>query len=472
VNRARIALALGLVALACSAGGGTEPGNGSSGSGAASNGAQSGTIAIGSGGSAGTTSISVGGATNGTDCPTTLSGVVYDPAGKLPLYNVVVYVPSTELSPIASGAACETCDGNFSGTPLAAALSDAAGHFTMEKVPPGANVPVVIQIGKWRRQITIPSVTACTDNPIDDPELLRLPRNQGEGDLPSIAVVRGGSDALECLIRKIGVDDAEFTTDAETGKVHLYASMTGSATEGTGQLSAGATLGAADSLFDSLDKLMAYDMLLLGCEGTDNAIAGRSLQQFLNVRTYADQGGRVFGSHYNNQFIYWQEHTEANPYPDVVKFASGAHGFGVDVTGTVNTSFPKGLALSEWLTNIGASATPGTISIKDGEHTVDSILHASAQDWITTNDDPNHPGGNVVQYFSFPTPIDGAVCGRMVFSDIHVSAGSGDSGKAAFPDGCTSSELSPQEAALAFMIFDLSSCVQPEDEEVVPPVVK
>jgi hypothetical protein len=56
-------------------------------------------------------------------CPTSLSGSVYDPAGNLPLYNVVVYVPSETLAPIAEGAGCETCDGNFSGRPVAASVS-------------------------------------------------------------------------------------------------------------------------------------------------------------------------------------------------------------------------------------------------------------------------------------------------------------------------------------------------------------
>jgi hypothetical protein len=460
----------GALLLSCSAGGTTALGNGSpSGSSGSSGSGAGGTVNVSSGGSG--SNVAVGGS-NASSCPTSLSGTVYDPAGKLPLFGVVLYVPSSPLDPIPDGAACETCDGNFSGDPVAATVSDAAGHFVLEKVPPGDDVPLVIQIGKWRRQITIPHVEACTDTPLTDPDLTRLPRNQAEGDLPRMAVVRGGSDALECLIRKLGVDDAEFGADTSGGRVHLYASLEGTATPDTALLADGTALGGSDDLLGSLTKLMGYDMVLLGCEGSDNVIAGRPLEQFINVRSYADQGGRIFGTHYQNQFIYWKEHTEENPYPDVVKFASGAHGFGEDVIASVNDTFPKGEALRDWLENVGASTTRGEIVIKDGEHTVDSVIHPNAQQWITTTNDPSHAGSEVVQYFSFPTPIDGAVCGRMVFSDIHVGAGSGDSGKIAFPDNCKSSELSPQEAALAFMLFDLSSCVQPEDDPIVPPVVK
>lgn len=409
----------------------------------------------------------------GLGCPTTMSGTVFDPAGTLPLYNVVVYVPRDPLLPIADGASCETCGGDFSGRPAAAALSDEAGKFTLDisNIDSTTDVPLVIQVGKWRRQVTIPKVTACKDTPIDA-SLTRLPRNKSEGNLPKIAVVRGGSDALECLVRKLGVDDKEFTTDAQDGRVHLYYHPLGTATAGTGKMATGAALTTADVLYSSLDKLKTYDIVMMACQGSGQAVSSSPLPEFLNVRAYADQGGRIFGSHYNSQWISWVKNTPLNPYPSVVQFASSQHGFtaGVPATGAINSSFPKGKALQDWLVNTGASTTAGQIPILDGEHTIDKVTNPSAQEWIAVPvDDKGHT--NVVQYFSFPTPIDGAACGRMVFSDLHVASGTGDSGKVAFPSGCVSANLSPQEKALAFMFFDLASCVQAENDAPTLPTI-
>jgi hypothetical protein len=55
----------------------------------------------------------------------------------------------------------------------------------------------------------------------------------------------------------------------------------------------------------------------------------------------------------------------------------------------------------------------------------------------------------------------------MVFTDVHLSSGSGDSGKGVFPS--CSTELTPQQLALAFLIFDLANCVQTTD--TAPPIV-
>jgi len=92
---------------------------------------------------------------------TTVTAKVYDPAGKNPLYNIVAYVPNGKVGPITNGATCETCNTPVTGEPIASALTNAQGQFTMQDVPVGTNIPLVLQIGKWRRQITLPEVKAC-----------------------------------------------------------------------------------------------------------------------------------------------------------------------------------------------------------------------------------------------------------------------------------------------------------------------
>ncbi len=464
-------------AAACSPGADTTTERGATASGGAA------PVMLGSGGSSvsngnGGTGVivPVGGACSGLSgspfgCTTSLDGTVFDPSGTLPLYNVVVYVPSEPLDPISEGASCQTCDGNFSGHPIAAALSDAAGHFSLslDNVPATDALPLVIQVGKWRRQISVPGVKACSANSAADGSV-RLPRNRTEGNLPRIAVVRAGSDALECLFRKIGISDSEFSIDTGDGRIVLYASDDGTATAGTTQLASGTAIPLAGTLYSSIDKLMSYDALFLACEGGGKGTFSKyGATEFTNIANYADRGGRIFGSHYQNYWIR-PDKFSLPAYPSVATFASSQHGFDVDVTGSVDTSFPKGVAFRDWLSNVGASSTPGQLLIHDGEHTVDSVIAGTAQQWITVDDPSGHKG--VVQYYSFNTPVGKTECGRMVFSDLHVASGTGDSGKVAFPSGCTSTALSPQEKALAFMLFDLSSCVQPDNQPVQPPIIR
>jgi hypothetical protein len=413
------------------------------------------------------------GACTATTCPaggtTSLSGTVTDPAGKVPLYNVVVYVPNEPLQPLREGAACETCNGNFSGKPIAVTLTDTAGHFKLDDVPQGSNVPVVIQIGKWRRQFVMPDVPACANTTVSNSELTRLPRNKSEGDIPKFAIATGGSDALECLLRKIGVDEAEFTSDTGAGRVHLFQGYRASPTVATN--GASTPLTSVDQLWSSAASLMRYDIVLMACEGDSGQSEGRSAAQYQAVRGYGDMGGRVFGSHYHTNWVRSEDGEPNAGYPAVVKFASGEGTLPDGFLASVDTSFPKGMAFRDWLVSVGASTTPGQLAVNGTKHLVDTTVAGVAQQWLYGMDVAKRTPA--VQYFSFTAPVGQKECGRMIFSDVHVSQGGGDLAAVPFPTRCgvLGGDLSPQEKALEFMLFDISSCVQKDDAPVVPPTI-
>ena len=442
------------------------------------------------------------------DCPadsspstTTVSGKVYDPAGRVPLYNAVVYIvedPETTLKPLGQRVKCESCSEHFPKTAMAVTLTGSDGSFRLTDVPAGEKIPLVIQLGKWRRYVEIPYVAPCTDNPLM-PDLTRLPRNSTEGDLPKIAVTTGGSDALECLLKKIGVDEAEFTPDSGIGRVNLFAGYHASSTINVG--GASQPLRPAEELWASSDNMLDYDMILMGCEGagslwkppeevteTNPVPRPRPPAMQLEVRKYADLGGRIFGSHWHHRWINSDDTTPDNPYPPsgsaLASFAKSSQGFKDDLKKSllveVDATFPKGIAFRDWLVNVKASTVPGQLSVKDAEHSVDSINPGLARRWIYGTDPLGVPDTTrvpeMVQYFSFTAPVGAAEeCGRMVFSDLHVSLGGSEDAAKPFPDRCNASpanELSAQEKALEFMIFDLSSCIQKEDDPIKIPIVK
>jgi hypothetical protein len=431
------------------------------------------------------------------DCPadsspstTSVSGVVYDPAGRVPLYNAVVYVvdPDT-LKPLSQGAQCESCSAHFPASATAVTLSKADGSFRLTDMPVGKDVPLIVQLGKWRRVVTIPFVAPCTDTQLP-PDLTRLPKNSQEGDLPKIAVTTGGSDALECLLKKIGIDVAEFTPDSGTGRVNLFQGYRASPTINVG--GASQPLRTAEDLWSSSDKMLDYDMILMGCEGEgslwkeeptpDNPVPlPRPVSMQLEVRKYADLGGRIFGSHWHHRWINSDDTTPDDPYPPtgpaIASFARSAQGFKEDIEVSVDATFPKGIAFRDWLMRVNGSTKPGQLTLSEAEHSVDSVNPALARRWIYGTDLLGVAGTtrvpDMVQYFSFTTPVGAPECGRMVFSDLHVSFGGDEYADVAFPTRCDASaesELSPQEKALEFMIFDLSSCIQKEDDEVSSPI--
>jgi hypothetical protein len=149
------------------------------------------------------------------NCPagiyTTVSGVVYDPTLQFPVADVTVFAPKAATLPIA-------CDlPSFYGS----AVTDLAGHFVVSDVPPGVNVPLVVQSGSRRKEFMLARVQKCVDNPQAAPTLY-VPDEDG-GSYENLGV-----DAGPMCIRVLDCTDCVGgTCEGSTGYVYCCATPEG-----------------------------------------------------------------------------------------------------------------------------------------------------------------------------------------------------------------------------------------------------
>ena len=417
-------------------------------------------------------------------CTTSITGTVYDPAGANPLYNVVVYVPidaTGDLPAIKSGTnTCNTCDVSI-GDYVGATTSLADGTFKLTGVPAGENIPIVVQIGKWRRMATIPEVKACANTALSGSSMTRLPAKRSEGNIPQMALVTGGFDNLGCFLKGVGLDPGEYSAPHAGGRLDIYKGLpTGSS--GAPGLSSG-TAGDCTSdnpncVWNSKSNLEAYDIVLLACEG-DTYNPAESSERTTNKTTssrtalhdWLDEGGKVFATH----FHYTWFKNGPTDFQGVATWLGNSAGGDTGLY-SVDTSFTKGMVLSQWLGAIGG-LSQSQIGLTQVAESVGQVT-SPTQRWIYNQGMDVQTGtSNDTKYMSFLTPIggipakttsdagesNGQYCGKAVFSDLHA----GGSPAGSIPDSCAGPPLTAQLKALEFLFFDLSACVA--DDSLPPP---
>ncbi len=502
-------------------------------------------------------------------CPsTTLTGTVFAPTNSAqgygnpdPVPNALIYVPNGTVTPFDAGVACDRCSDGVSGSPLISTYAKTDGTFSLANVPCGVDVPVVIQLGRWRRQITVPAVQCCVTTSLTATQT-RLPRRQAEGhpndNIPLIAVVTGSADSIENVLPKIGIDQTpssgQYSNPGGSGRVRFY-------------LDNGYDFGstpAASTLWGSLAELKKYDMVVLDCVGGEQL---KKPSARANLEAYANAGGRVFASHFSYVWLYGDAiDPGGNRINSPISFTPTAtwnvnqdtSDLGYDAF--VDISFAKGKTFADWLqlpsvNAQAASSTPAApkIRVTTVRHDIDAV-NAPAQRWVFrspcvaatcsslgytcgkpvadgcgntldcggcggrescggggvagqcgrrstcvpktcaqlnfacgvvsdgcgndlncgscsgTNSCgggtvPGQCGGSATQVpleYTFNTPTTAAPaaqCGRVLFSDFHVTSGGYFSKDPAAP-------MTPQEKVFEYLIFDLSSCIQPD---VQPP---
>jgi hypothetical protein len=406
---------------------------------------------------------------------TSITGTVYAPNGTDPLYDVLVYVPNAAVLPFTPGVTCGSCSSDVSGSPLVSTTTAINGTFTLTHMPVGANIPLVIQTGRWRRQVTIPNVASCVNTAVAA-ALTTMPAchegnascaaGKPQGDIPLMGFVTGSVDSLECVLRKIGIDDSEFTDPGGTGRVRMYEG------NGDGLGSAGGAGGAIvststpteNSLWGTQAAINAYDMVYFACQGSeyDKTAANQQI-----VVDYANAGGRIFTTHYSYVWLF-----DDAPFSTTATWAvdpNDANVFGADPgTGIINQGFPEGLALAQWLHLLYPTGTLGQIAINTLRHDFTAVA-ATSQLWVT-DQDPTL--GNVPMHYTFNTPVGAqpeSQCGKVLFNDYHVEDAENDPTTAQiFPAECSTAAMTPQEKMLEFDIFDLGACVTPPVVTCVP----
>jgi len=427
---------------------------------------------------------------NGQASNTYISGKVYDPAGKRTIYGAVVYIPSNPshvVDPMPfTGVQCTTCTNfTYDGPPVpqAHAVTDPDGSFKIgidpstgtdwaggNPVPVGSDIPLVIQIGKWRRMVTI-AVAACQDNQIDK-SLTSLPSSRGpngqngQGSLPRIAISVGDADRLQCLFARMGIAASEFTSGPTgTGAINLYEDDTASFT-GT------VSWPSSTTLWDTADHLNQYDIIMLGCQGSqstelsnkETVVTDASKQAMVD---YANAGGKIFAEHYQQTWLasfpplkldaptkagasclkdpictadmatvcagnsdatasdcqlcsfnctnlaVAPYYTASAPFGEVANWivTSGeidaSGSIGSPNMGAINTTFPSGAAFAQWLTYQPPSPAVSTTD-PQGSITIESEMKPTA---TATIDPPattwiSIPG--YADYFTFNTPVNQA----------------------------------------------------------------
>jgi hypothetical protein len=401
-----------------------------------------------------------------------------------PIYGALVYIPNGAagaptfgVTPFPQGVSCDSCSTLTSGDPLVSAVTDVDGKFTLSDVPCGTNIPLVIQLGRWRRQITIPSVACCANTALTNAQT-HLPRDRvGEpgdvySDIPLMAFSTGSVDTLHCVLRKIGIADTEFTDPAGAGRIRFYK-------DNGAQIDAATP--PASALFGSAAELAKYDMTLFECVG--NRVP-KALADQNRLVDYSNAGGRIFATHYSyvwltNSTGTLGTNTAPSPFFRTADWlvdannAASVTGF-VDRTAQGDTATQtRRIAFANWLQLVGASTTLGEIPVNVVRNDFTAVNTAPAtasgtpaQRWLFATTPFSAP-----LHYTFDTPIAYAPdpkptkqCGRVLYSDFHVSDAT--SAGATFPAECSAGPMTAQEKTLEFMLFDLASCVGP------PPVAQ
>ena len=384
-------------------------------------------------------------------CPagttTEIVGQLFAGNGTDPVPGAAVFVPVYDLPELPPTLGCDLC--NQIPYSVASSPTDYDGSFRLRGVPAGP-VSIVARLGRFQRVLSM-DVIPCVENVIPaDPNTagkgIRLPRKSrelsGQDALPRIAVASGDYDQVECVLKRIGIDEIDMFDGRGSSNPPAIASLL--------------------QLLGDEKRLFLYNILIVNC--TDNqflsAVSQPGVQKTLEK--YVGSGGRLYVTDWAYDVI--EQVPAFSPYlcfepqspPGAPMCTSGPSQQSIADSRTPYSGKSKILdpQMAKWLRQFTGVIDPS--DQVDVGYSFVVVASASA--------DPLTPTKTWVQG---PTPFgtrpqtvtfDYKSCGRVHFSTYNTEPAGAVYDGDRWPNNCKSN-FTPQERLLEYLFFDIAACL-------------
>lgn len=387
-------------------------------------------------------------------CPpgttTEVVGKLYAGNGKDPVPGASVFVPVDNLPEFPPGLGCDLC--NDTPPSVTQAITDFDGSFRLRGTPAGKAFPVVARLGRFQRVVSV-EATACVENTIPTDagsKGIRFSKKNRELSpqdyIPRIAVVSGDYDQIECVLKRIGIDELDMYNGRAVGTKNPPA------------------IAEMGTLLADETKLLSYNIVIVNCSDNQYQSLLAAPQVKKNLEKFVRSGGRLYVTDWAYDVI--EQVPEFAPYlcfePQSIPgpamcLAAPEKAMAADSRNYYGGQYRVlDKDMEKWLQQM-----PGVIN-RNSQVAVDYsfVVVSKASDdpktktkvWV---DGPASGFGNRPQTVTF----DYNACGRVHFSTYNTEPDGVVSESARWPSACKA-DFSPQERLLEYLFFNIASCVQ------------
>ncbi len=221
-----------------------------------------------------------------------ISGTVFAQNGVDPIAGALIYVPQDGN---ATGSETETDDGTAPDDPhFAYAYSAANGTFTLNNVPLGAQLLIIIK-GAFHKLVNLNVLAGA--NVLGAADTTLPTAGGGGGSAPDIAVVTGDYDHIQNVLAKMGLGNVDANGVLVPGSEHF------TLIDGNGSLTDSTSNPNFNDFFGTAANLNTFDVIFLNCGNNEEEWFFTNPAAVSALKNWVEAGGRLYCSDWSYDFV-------------------------------------------------------------------------------------------------------------------------------------------------------------------------